>query len=132
MVRGATSRVNPAEDASNYGQINPFHQTPNTVYWESLFTGKCEVVMNRSLRAPAILACMVWSCFDAEIARAVDIPGVLYAALDQPVINAYVATRAGGQPLTVVTTDDLTGGTTTTFTIQPYLDTGASGILLSD
>ncbi len=83
--------------------------------------------MNRSLCAAAILAGLVWFSFVAEAARAVDIPGGYYAAFDQPVINAYVATRAGGSPLLA---DDGLGGQT--FTIQPYLDTGASGILLSD
>jgi autotransporter-associated beta strand protein len=75
---------------------------------------------------------MGWLSFAAENARAVDIPGVLYAALDQPVINAYVATRPDGQPLLTMGIDPLTGSSGTTFTSQPYLDTGASGILLSD
>ena len=88
--------------------------------------------MNCSLRAPAILACMAWLSFGVETARAVDIPGVLYAALDSPVINAYVATRAGGPPLVAYDSDPFGLSSGTTFTIQPYLDTGASGILLSD
>ena len=88
--------------------------------------------MNCSLRAPAILACMAWLSFGVETARAVDIPGVLYAALDSPVINAYVATRAGGPPLVAYDSDPFSLSSGTTFTIQPYLDTGASGILLSD
>ncbi len=83
--------------------------------------------MNRSLRAPAILACVVWLTFLGQFAKAVDIPGVYFAALDQPQINAYVATRAGGPPLLG---DDGFGDTS--FNITAYFDTGASGILLSD
>ncbi len=84
--------------------------------------------MDRSRHALVTVGGIIWLAFALQSAGAIDIPDVYYAALDQPVINAYVATRAGGPPL--LGYDDFSGGTT--FTIQPYLDTGASGILLSD
>jgi autotransporter-associated beta strand protein len=83
--------------------------------------------MNRSFRAPAILGCVVWLSLGTEPLRAIDIQNVLFGALDQPQINAYVATRVNGPPLLA---DDGFGGTT--FNVPAFLDTGASGILFSD
>jgi autotransporter-associated beta strand protein len=54
---------------------------------------------------------------------------VYFAAWDQPKINAYVATRAGGPPLLG---DDGLGLGITSFNVAAYFDTGASGILISD
>lgn len=51
--------------------------------------------------------------------------GVLYASLDQPRINAYISVTPDGAPIT----SDALGGS---FNIQAFLDTGASGMLLSD
>jgi hypothetical protein len=58
-------------------------------------------------------------------APAIDIPGIQPAALDQPRINALLRRTAGGAPLTA----DF--GTGPIFNIQAFLDTGASGVLLS-
>jgi len=60
-------------------------------------------------------------------AGATDIFGVQNAALDQPIINALLRPGAGGAPLSGI--DPLTGDTS--FNIQAFFDTGASGVLLS-
>ncbi len=57
---------------------------------------------------------------------ATDIVGVETAALDQPRINAYLSLTPGGPPLVA----DFGGGFTS-FNIQAFFDTGASGVLLS-
>jgi autotransporter-associated beta strand protein len=83
--------------------------------------------MNFSRRALAIFAWMTWLLSGANAGWAINISGVLYGALDQPQINVYVATRAGGPPLLG---DDGLGGTS--FNVTAFYDTGASGILISD
>lgn len=60
------------------------------------------------------------------IALATDIPGVQFAALDQPRINAYLTRTPGGAPIVA----DIFGYQT--FNVQAYYDTGASGVLLSN
>lgn len=60
-------------------------------------------------------------------AWAVDIDGVQPAALDQPRINAYLSRDPTGDPLAV---EDIGFGGG--FNIEAFLDTGASGLLLSN
>ncbi len=54
-----------------------------------------------------------------------DISGVQAAALDQPQIHAFFRTTANGAPLTA------TDGGFSSFDVQAFLDTGTSGLLLS-
>jgi len=61
-----------------------------------------------------------------SVVLATDIPGLQFAALDQPRINAYLTRTPGGAPIVA----DIFG--TQTFNIQAYYDTGASGVLLSN
>jgi len=79
----------------------------------------------RSATIGAALA-TVFALFSAS-AHATDIFGVQNAALDQPIINALLRTSEGGAPLSG--SDPDTGGTS--FNIQAFFDTGASGVLLS-
>lgn len=62
----------------------------------------------------------------SSVAMATDIPGLQFAALDQPRINAYVTRTPGGAPIVA----DIFGYQT--FNIEAYYDTGASGVLLSN
>ncbi len=68
----------------------------------------------------ALVACA------APLVWATDIEGVQPAALDQPRINAYIALTAGGEPLSA----SVAG--LTSFNVQAFFDTGASGLLLSN
>ncbi len=60
-------------------------------------------------------------------ASAVEVQGVLSAAMDQPRINAFVRLPNTTNPLTA----DFGGGVTT-FNIEAFYDTGASGVLISN
>lgn len=84
--------------------------------------GESMMVPRGPAAAFAALAAMV---FWAPSARAIDIPGVLFAALDQPRMTFYVAPGATSPPLAF----DLDGEPY--FTFQAFLDTGASGLLMS-
>src|SRR5689334_16079394 len=65
-------------------------------------------------------------------ARATDIRGIMPAALDQPQINAVVRMPVpAGSPLNDPLYADFGGGTRS-FNITAFLDTGASGVLLSN
>ena len=65
-------------------------------------------------------------------ALATDIIGVLPAALDQPRVYAIIRPAAGANPYVYDDFDPYTGDNTKGFNIDPaYLDTGASGVLLS-
>src|SRR4051812_14639576 len=65
-------------------------------------------------------------------AWATDIIGVLPAALDQPRVYAIIRPATGANPYVYDNVDPFTGDTTKGFNIDPaYLDTGASGVLLS-
>ena len=66
-----------------------------------------------------------WLFLSASNARAIDIPDVQMAALDQPQINMILRRTPSGDPLSY----DFAGSTY--MSIQAYYDTGASGILLS-
>jgi len=58
--------------------------------------------------------------------------GVNEAALDQPRINAAITLPGSPDtPLTATVDDLIFGGTTQTFNIQAFFDTGASGVLMS-
>lgn len=61
----------------------------------------------------------------ARLAVAQDIEGVQPAALDQPRINVLVRTEANGKPLMAKANGE------EGFNIEAFLDTGASGLLLS-
>lgn len=63
-----------------------------------------------------------------SLVRAQTISGVQPAALDQPRINAYISLT--GTPDAPIAADF--GGGVTSFNIEAYFDTGASGILLSE
>ncbi|MEE9211085.1 MAG: hypothetical protein V3U29_00355, partial [Phycisphaeraceae bacterium] len=63
----------------------------------------------------------------AGTAVALDIDGVLTAALDQPRINVVVRRSATGAPLTAT---DIFGFEV--FNVQAFYDSGAGGILLSN
>jgi hypothetical protein len=65
----------------------------------------------------------------APAARAMDFSGVLPAASDQPQINALLIDPNG--QVVSVTEDDGFGDIENVYCIQAYLDTGTSGILLS-
>jgi len=75
-------------------------------------------------RRTTCLALLFYFCAVSSL-FAIDISGVQPAALDQPRINALLRRTAGGAPLTA----DF--GTGPVFNIQAFLDTGASGVLLS-
>lgn len=77
------------------------------------------------IRVP--LAAVAGSLALCAAVQATDIVGVQSASIDQPRINAYVSLTDGGDPLV----GDFGGGVTT-FNIQAFYDTGASGILLSE
>src|SRR5260221_9807210 len=64
-------------------------------------------------------------------ARAIDLFNIQPAALDQPQINAIVFVGSNPLPEIGQTQDPLTGDPVSLFNIQAYLDTGASGILIS-
>jgi hypothetical protein len=65
-------------------------------------------------------------------AWATDIFGVLPAALDQPRVYAVIRPGTGANPYVYEDYDPFTNQTTKGFNIDPaYLDTGASGVLLS-
>jgi hypothetical protein len=85
---------------------------------------------HRGLRVPATgaLVCGVaLICLAANSARAVDIDGVQPDALSQPQINAAFSLSPGASPL--MQPDPINGGTT--YNATTYLDTGTSGVLLS-
>ena len=70
--------------------------------------------------------------FSCVPALATDIIGVLPAALDQPRVYAIIRPAAGANPYVYDDFDPFTGDNTKGFNIDPaYLDTGASGVLLS-
>ncbi|MCC6124949.1 MAG: autotransporter-associated beta strand repeat-containing protein [Pirellulales bacterium] len=73
----------------------------------------------------------IWAGFflRASPARAVDVTGILPAAMDQPMINFYISTTANGAPLSNPDGDPNWG--LPFFNVTAYFDTGASGILLS-
>ncbi len=77
------------------------------------------------LLASAVLQAVACSLY------AVDLPGVLPAAADQPQINASFYLGDNTSPQTGVTDDFLTGDPVTVYSTEAYLDTGASGTLLS-
>lgn len=68
---------------------------------------------------------MGWLLLAPDTGWCVDIIGVQNAALDQPQINALLRPGGGGDPLTADPLDPFG------FSIQGFLDTGASGVLLS-
>lgn len=61
----------------------------------------------------------------SPVAWAVDVVGPGYVSMDQPRINGLIRLSPDGPPLT----EDLTG--TNTFRFEAFLDTGASGMLIS-
>jgi hypothetical protein len=70
--------------------------------------------------------------FACAPAWATDIVGVLPAALDQPRVYAILRPATGANPYIYDNVDPFTGATTKGFNIDPaYLDTGASGVLIS-
>lgn len=83
------------------------------------------------------------TCFARE-AGAADIEGVLPASLDQPRIYVAISVDAKSKPLTAKggSMEDLLGGMlgtkgdkeeeTETFAVEAFLDTGASGFMLSE
>ena len=76
-------------------------------------------------RMPMPLKIIVAMVLAAPLARATDIDGVQPAALDQPRVHVLVRREPGGEPLA-------TGkGAEKIFNIQAFLDTGASGFMLS-
>ena len=84
----------------------------------------CGVVrrITHSLRF-LLIACLV--LVPARSTSAVEIEGVQPAALDQPRVNMCVRREAKGKPLAAAVGIDQTSN------IQAFLDTGASGVLLS-
>src|SRR4051812_41707756 len=87
------------------------------------------VVRGRTIRIAVLGVGVGLSC---RPAWGTDIIGVLPAALDQPRINAIIRPTPTSDPYIY---DDASDPNTSTppkaFNIDPYLDTGASGILLS-
>ena len=97
------------------------------------------------MRRGSIL-CVVFSAGSVvSIVNAIDIEGVLPAALDQPRIYLAISTDARGKPLTAKVDDGLAsilGGAVNrkegkdedaeTFAVEAFLDTGASGVMLSE
>lgn len=96
------------------------------------------------MRRGSIL-CVVFAAGSlASIAHAIDIEGVLPASLDQPRIYLAISADARGKPLTAKMDDGLAsilGGAINgkdkdadaeTFAVEAFLDTGASGIMLSE
>jgi hypothetical protein len=79
------------------------------------------------LRAVVAVAFALAQLLSPATVWATDLPGVLPAALDQPRINALLRRTPNGPPLIA----DFGGGVQT-YNITAFLDTGASGILLSD
>lgn len=81
---------------------------------------------DRTLSVPFLLtACfLVLALLNSPAARAVDIGAVMPAAMDQPRINILFKTTANGTPIKDVFGLD-------SFMDDPYLDTGASGIMIS-
>jgi autotransporter-associated beta strand protein len=73
----------------------------------------------------------IWAGFflGSSPARAVDVTGILPAAMDQPMINYFISTTANGAPLSNPDGDPNWG--LPYFNVTAYFDTGASGILLS-
>ncbi|MGN6371128.1 MAG: hypothetical protein ACTHN5_22970 [Phycisphaerae bacterium] len=63
--------------------------------------------------------------------RAVDLPGVLPAAADQPQINVSFYLGDSTTPVTVQDSDPVTGDPISVYNDEAYLDTGASGILFA-
>ena len=74
-----------------------------------------------------LIALVTLYVFSAGTAFAIDIEGVQPAALDQPRVNVHLRREAKGKPL--AGKSDVSG--TVTINIQAFLDTGASGIMLS-
>lgn len=72
-----------------------------------------------------VFACLVVLALLCVSVRAEDIEGVQPAALDQPRINVLVRLQPKGTPLSA----NVVG--TKTFNVQAFLDTGASGVMLS-
>lgn len=64
-------------------------------------------------------------------AQATILDGIQPAALDQPQINMIVYPQGQNVPQIGLTQDPLTGADVSFFNVQAYLDTGASGILIS-
>ena len=62
---------------------------------------------------------------------ALDLEGVQSAALDQPKINALIRVSPTGDPIVLDGVDFWTNEPISYFNLEGYLDTGASGILLS-
>lgn len=64
---------------------------------------------------------------NARITSALDIPGTLFVGIDQVRINAVLKRSANGDPLVAHFPENVTA-----IHIEGYLDTGASGVLISD
>src|SRR5207244_1297938 len=73
-------------------------------------------------RIPALVAI---AAFWASFAYAVDIEGVQPVALDQPRVNVHLRRDLKGKALSAG------AGAEATINIQAFLDTGASGVMLS-
>lgn len=84
------------------------------------------------LRHPSAVGFSIVVAILAAPAAALDIEGVQNAALDQPRINAAIRLPGATGPLSATVEDPFNGGTTETFNIQAFYDTGASGVLVSD
>jgi hypothetical protein len=84
----------------------------------------CARVQTTSTAAAALAAA---SMLLFGTAGATDIFGVQDGALDQPRVNLLLRSSAGGPPLSGI--DPISGDPS--FNIQAFLDTGASGVLLS-
>ena len=74
------------------------------------------------------LACLIAALSATGPVRALDIVGVQNAALDQPRVNALLRLTPDGAPLTGV--EPIFGDSI--FNIQAFLDTGASGVIVSE
>ncbi len=90
----------------------------------------------------SLLAGFLLSGSILSVASAVDIEGVLPASLDQPRIYVAISTDAKSKPLVAKggSMEDILGGmlgskgdkeTSDTFAVEAFLDTGASGFMLS-
>jgi hypothetical protein len=95
----------------------------------TLDTGKSSASLRASSCFRALLAAVfvLAQLLPPATVWATDLPGVLPAALDQPRINALLRRTPTGPPLIA----DFGGGVQG-YNITAFLDTGASGILLSD
>ncbi|WP_428389799.1 aspartyl protease family protein [Mucisphaera sp.] len=85
--------------------------------------------MSKPRHIPPIFTALALA-LPASSALAIEIQGVQNASLDQPRINAAIRLPGTTTPLSG-TSEDIFGNPATTFNIQAFYDTGASGVLVS-